>query len=90
MAEKRFTINGHQYTLGEMRVGISFNPGGHEKVNSIKRKAADLIDELEDCRPEMGAKEAWEGQNKEVNICISECQRDIETAAMYGVKAVTK
>lgn len=31
-------------TLGEYRVGTSFNPGGHETVNAIKATAAKFID----------------------------------------------
>lgn len=87
---RTFNINGKAVTFGEMRVGISFNPGGNPKVESIKRKAADLIDELESYRQEKDSEQLWPGQHQEINICISEAQRDIETAAMYGVKAVTK
>jgi hypothetical protein len=77
-------------TLGEMRVGISFNPGGHEQVNSIKRKAADLIDELSSYRPSPETKETFVGQHNEIQRLISLAQTHIEDAAMWGVKAVTK
>lgn len=68
-------------TIGEYRVGITFNPGGNERVNEIKRRAADLIDYLESCR---------EGAINESKRLIDLSQQDIETAAMHGVKAVTK
>ncbi len=68
-------------TLGEYRVGISFNPGGHEMVNKIKRGAADLIDlvNLIDGAdiPEIGRLKALAFTH-------------IEDAAMWGVKAATK
>lgn len=83
-------------TLGEFRVGISFNPGGHEQVNAIKKTAADLIDYLEAQRNEFNmsfkGKDTPEGTQLagEVNRLISLSQTHIEDAAMWGVKAVTK
>lgn len=68
-------------SLGEYRVGISFNPGGHEMVNKIKRAAADLID-LVDSIDHMG--------NAEVARCRALAQTHIEDAAMWAVKAATK
>lgn len=68
-------------TLGEYRVGITFNPGGNQKVNEIKRAAADLIDYLENLK-----KEAWPEKLR----LIAHAQTLIEDAAMNGVKAVTK
>lgn len=69
-------------TKGEYRVGIDFNPGGNPQVNSIKRKSADLIDELEAI--------ALESANGEVKRLVALAQTDIESAAMWGVKAATK
>lgn len=68
-------------TKGEYRVGISFNPGGHEEVNEIKRRAADLIDYIEGIDAT---------NNPEVARLKALAQSDIETAAMHGVKAATK
>lgn len=68
-------------TEGEYRVGISFNPSANPAVDSIKRKAADLIDELapiaED-RSHPGAR------------CAAIAMTEIESAAMWAVKAATK
>lgn len=72
-------------TLGEYRVGITFNPGGNEMVNKIKRSAADLIDlcttipkpEDEETRAEFGR-------------LISLALTHVEDAAMWAVKAATK
>lgn len=70
-----------QLTLGEQRVRLSFNPTENPKVDEIKARAAELIDLLES----MKDAEA----RSEKNRCISIAQTDIETAAMYGVKAAT-
>jgi len=61
---------------GEHAVGISFNPGGHEQVNHIKRTVADLIDYVR-----------AEGKDSR---CTSICVHQLEDAAMWGVKSVTK
>ncbi len=63
-------------TEGEYRVGISFNPGGHEQVNHIKKLAAELIDYV--------AKHGKDGR------CTALSQTAFEDAAMWGVKSVTK
>lgn len=68
------------HTLGEYRVGISFNPGGSEMVNKIKRAAADLIDLIVDI----------EGDNSEVARLKALAMTHVEDAAMWGVKAATK
>ena len=65
-----------EYTEGEYRVGISFNPGGNEKVTEIKRLAAKLIDYVAD-----------HGQDAR---CTSLAQTALEEAAMWAVKSVTK
>ena len=68
-------------TLGEYRVGISFNPSSNEHVNEIKRRAADLIDYCND----------WNsGDNAEAIELMHIAMRKIESAAMDAVKAVTK
>lgn len=66
-------------TLGEYRVGISFNPGGHEMVNKIKAAAAALIDLVQ----------TIEGDS-EVQRLKALASTHIEDAAMWGVKAATK
>ena len=61
---------------GKYRVGVNFNPGGHEQVTHIKQVVADLIDYIDE-----------HGAN---NRCTSLCQTALEDAAMWGVKSVTK
>lgn len=74
-------------TFGEMAVGITFNPGGHPKVESIKRKFADIIDELNALRtPKEGETKNVSGDvQRMISVAITEAQ----TAQMWAVKAVT-
>lgn len=63
-------------TEGEYLVGISFNPGGLDSVNEIKRKAADLIDCI-----------VRHGQDSR---CSAIAMTNIEQGAMWAVKSATK
>ena len=68
-------------TEGQYRVGVSFNPSNNPAVDSIKFKAAELIDELAAIaadRDHPGAR------------CASIAMTEIESGAMWAVKAVTK
>lgn len=47
-----------QLTFGEKAVGLTFNPSGDPTVEAIKRKCADLIDEIHELRTIEDAKEA--------------------------------
>jgi hypothetical protein len=76
-----------QLSLGQMRVGISFNPSGDPVVNEIKEKAADLIDLLETLRSRANVHPALGG---EIFRAIAIAQTHVEDAAMWGVKAATK
>lgn len=69
-------------TEGQYRVGLSFNPSGNPAVDSIKRKAADLIDEI---------RVATEDSNiPEARRCAAIAMTEIESAAHWAVKAITK
>lgn len=68
-------------TFGEKAAGVSFNPGGHEAVNAIKRRYADLIDDLHERRAASDDPEV----KRMLSIAITESQ----TAQMWAVKAVT-
>jgi len=63
-------------TEGQYRVGISFNPGGHTQVDHIKELAALLIDYVLD-----------EGKDPR---CTAIACTELESAAMWAVKSVTK
>ena len=69
-------------TLGEARVIVGFNPSADDVVDSIKRKAAELIDMVETLP---------DGSNASVQCrrWKSIAQTEIETGAMYAVKAAT-
>lgn len=72
-------------TKGEHRVGISFNPSNDDMVGRIKRAAADFID-LVDAIP--SDRESAIGNEKGRLKALA--QTEIESAAMWAVKAVTK
>jgi hypothetical protein len=68
-------------TEGEYRVGITFNPSGSGAVHDIKTRAAELIDML----APIAADRDHPGSR-----CAALAMAEIESAAMWGVKAVTK
>lgn len=68
-------------TEGQWRVGVDFNPSGDNRVNAIKSQFAALIDDLNTIasdRDHPGAR------------CASIAMTELESAAMWAVKAVTK
>lgn len=69
-------------TKGEYRVGIDFNPSGSHAVNGLKSTVAGLIDQLQAV--------ADQSDNPEVKRLCALAQTDLESAAMWGVKALTK
>ncbi len=73
-----------QPTLGESRVGISFNPSGDSRINRIKRLAADLIDEIEAVQDHAGA------VGGEIRRVKSIAQTEIEGGAHFAVKAAAR
>ena len=74
-------------TKGEYRVGINFNPSNDDMVAKIKRAAADLID-LIDSIEEHPAQ--LDTRFSEIKRLKALAQTDIESAAMWAVKAATK
>jgi len=68
-------------TFGEKAVGISFNPGKHEEVETIKRACADFIDQLNTARNTTES-----GDKKRM---YSEAITAIQTGQMWAVKAAT-
>lgn len=91
-------------SLGQYRVGIDFNPSNDDKVGQVKQKAAELIDliyETANIRsseyvvrddadyPFQERVEATRVQN-EIMRLRNRAIADVETAAMYAVKALTK
>jgi len=70
-----------ELTFGEKAVGLTFNPGGHEKVNAIKQAQAMYIDMLNQFRDETTNGEV----KRQLSVAITEAQ----TSQMWAVKAVT-
>jgi len=68
--------DGRALTEGEHLVGVSFNPGRHKQVDEIKKVVAHLIDYVR-------------AHGKD-GRCTSICVHQLEDAAMWGVKSVTK
>jgi hypothetical protein len=68
-------------TEGEYRVGKSFNPSSNPAVDHIKALAAEMIDVLHP----MSSDRDHPGSR-----CASIAMTEIESAAMWAVKAVTK
>lgn len=72
-----------KYTLGQYRVGTSFNPSANPIVDDIKTKAAALIDAIDAIVVKTDPADAV---IRLKHIAMTE----VETAAMYAVKAATK
>ena len=71
-------------TSGERRVGVNFSPSRNAMVDTIKRKAADLIDHIN------GLETAGFNEPGEVARLKALAMTDIESAAHWAVKAATR
>ena len=71
-------------TSGERRVGVNFSPSRNTMVDTIKRKAADLIDHIN------GLETADFNEPGEVARLKVLAMTDIESAAHWAVKAATR
>ncbi len=69
-------------TLGEYRVGITFNPSNNQTVSDIKIDTATLIDNCQQI--------ADDSDNPEVKRLAALAMTHYEDAAMWAVKAATK
>lgn len=67
-------------SIGAKRVRVDFNPAQDDHVKKLKQGFARLIN---DCQG------ISNGQDGEVNRCVSLAMTHLETAAMYAVKAAT-
>ncbi len=77
--------NARPMTKGEKAVGLTFNPGGNDRVNEIKKHYAAIIDLLERYRPGQNGGENHPEVQRMLSVAITESQ----TAQMWAVKAVT-
>ena len=72
-------------TKGEYRVGTTFNPSASGMVDEIKRNAADLIDLIDTIPSDRDSE-----RGNEAGRLKALAQTEIESAAMWAVKAATK
>ncbi len=75
------TATCRKMSFGEKAVGLSFNPGGNQAVNEIKRAYADVIDYLNNA--------SNKSTDSEVKRMLSVAITESQTAQMWAVKAVT-
>ena len=68
-------------TEGQYRVGVNFNPNNNPLVDEIKVRAAELIDMLAPIA---------EARTHPGSRCAAIAMTEIESAAMWAVKAITK
>ena len=73
--------NTRPMTFGEKAVGLTFNPSSDPTVEAIKRKCADLIDEIHELRTNQ--------PNPEIARMAGIAITELQTAQMWAVKAVT-
>ncbi len=74
-------MNSREMSFGERAVGLAFSPCDSEEVTSIKRKFADVIDDLNALRNGSTC-----GQTKHLaSVAIT----DAQTAHIWAVKAFT-
>lgn len=69
------------YTLGQKRVQLTFNPNQNHDVERIKRYTAELIDEMDQVLRTV--------QDPEIKRLAATAMTAYEEAAMWAVKAVT-
>ena len=70
-----------EMTFGEKAVGLTFNPSCDPTVEAIKRKCADLIDEIHELRTNQ--------PNGEIARMASLAITEIQAGQMWAVKAAT-
>lgn len=84
-------------SIGEYRVGITFNPSKMSKVDYVKEKFAELINFMEECKvessilsPDQEDEPNITYHDEEVLRLLDHSQTLIEDACMNAVKAITK
>lgn len=75
-------------SFGEKAVGITFNPGGNEKVNRIKQEVANMIDFLHYEREEILKLNPTPDLREQVRM-LSVAITELQTGQMWAVKAIT-
>lgn len=73
---------GRELSYGEKAVGLTFNPGNREDVDTCKKIFAGAIDQLDALRK-------LEAGPSEKGRLLSAAITQIQTAQMWAVKAIT-
>lgn len=71
-----------EWTLGEKRCHIGFNPSSDDKIGTFKRMIAEAIDYMND--------ESNATTDPEAKRVFAIAMTELETAQMYGVKGIAK
>ena len=71
-----------ELTFGEKACGVSFNPGGRDDVDKIKRAYAQVVDILNEHR-------LLSDSTPEIKRMLSIAITETQTAQMWAVKAIT-
>lgn len=78
-------------SLGEYRVGVTFNPSKSELVDAIKARAASLLDLIDSIPTDIDLKEADHAAVNAERVRLKTIAAEyVENAAMWAVKAATK
>lgn len=80
-------------TKGEYRIGINFNPSADDTVGRIKSMSAALIDFIDGIPLRVADQHGGEADDVRANEIArlkALAQTEIESAAMWAVKAATK
>ena len=74
-------------SVGQYRVGNTFNPSGDDAVTELKAKAAAFIDHCDHLRRGLSMDR---NLDREREALFDRAMRECESAAMWAVKAETK
>lgn len=76
-----------ELTFGGKAVGLTFNPGGNEEVDEIKKAAAAFVDAI--CGPNGEKLDFGQGKDNEAAAMRKLAERAAQEASMWAVKAAT-
>lgn len=74
-----------ELTFGEKAVGLKFNPSGNERVDRLKRLAADFIDACQEMRTATDTEKPDAEVARMASLAITHAQE----AQMWSVKGAT-
>jgi len=81
--------NTREHTVGEVLIGVNFNPSKNTKVDKVKELCAELADILDQHMSEVFEGEGSEAKKDLLAMIGNKALGDILTAQMMIVKAIT-